>query len=208
MFQSFLITKVGNFDNLLDLNGYNKKKESESSLEQAEKQLRQLIKNDIDKREQDKRNNQVKEESEYLSDIHSIHLGDFINDLSKGCTIKKRIPIVSNKYSIRDYLPNEWLNKYKNSVSDGTFNAYISHLNKGDSYDYKIGNDIYDLFLSNPKGTIELLKQHLVDISVDAQSFKYYFNCVFSYDYAVNGIRRVDHYLCNDPIFKAKINEK
>ena len=208
MFQSFLITKVGNFDNLLDLNGYNKKKESESSLEQAEKQLRQLIKNDIDEREQDKRNNQVKDKSKYLSDLQSIHLGDFINDLSKGCTIKKRIPIVSNKYSIRDYLPSEWLNKYKNSVSDGTFNAYISHLNKGDSYDYKIGNDIYDLFLSNPKGTIELLKQHLVDISVDAHSFKYYFNCILSYDYAVNGIRRVDRYLCNDPIFKAKIYEK
>lgn len=187
------------------------KKDKESSLAEAESALKILINEDQKEVEVYQKTGKYisySSDKDRLSDNKKICLKDFIWDLKNGCTFKKKVPIVKGKFSIKDLLPSEWLSKYQSLKG---YNQYITHLNMGDTNDYKIGNDIYKMFLSDPKSILQQLKDHLNNFEIEKDSFKYYFDCLFSYDYAVGYIRRIDKYMCSDIKdidFSKKITEK
>lgn len=211
MSYSFFITNLGNFDSLMYENDITVKKDKESSLAEAESALKILINEDQKEVEVYQKTGKYisySSDKDRLSDNKKICLKDFIWDLKNGCTFKKKVPIVKGKFSIKDLLPSEWLSKYQSLKG---YNQYITHLNMGDTNDYKIGNDIYKMFLSDPKLILQQLNDHLNNFEIEKDSFKYYFDCLFSYDYAVGYTRRIDKYMCRDIKdidFSKKITEK
>lgn len=174
------------------------KKDKESSLAEADSALKLLINKDqreVEAYQETGNYISYSSDEDRLSDTKKISLRDFIWDLKNGCTFKKKVPIVKGKFSIKDLLPSEWLAKYQSLKG---YNQYITHLNMGDTNDYKIGNDIYKMFLSDPKTILQQLKDHLNNFEIEKESFNYYFDCLFSYDYAVGYTRRIDKYMCRD----------
>lgn len=198
MSYSFFITNLGNFDSFMYENDITLKKDKESSLAEADSALKLLINKDqreVEAYQETGNYISYSSDEDRLSDTKKISLRDFIWDLKNGCTFKKKVPIVKGKFSIKDLLPSEWLAKYQSLKG---YNQYITHLNMGDTNDYKIGNDIYKMFLSDPKTILQQLKDHLNNFEIEKESFNYYFDCLFSYDYAVGYTRRIDKYMCRD----------